>query len=198
MTCSFNFELRAWGIGHRSQIESSQWCTVLTLKCPHHFRDFLEQRATAPWAHTSTSQITQKSGQKTPPACFSGGPRVDKWHQRQRKDTWRIQMAQGGGLKVGWAAVSRLHSNLYDGMQHHTLRCSPSTFNLTSHLRAEGNGGGVINHPTVWLVRGIWPSAVWQPRIHLSYLEVIFGTSASSAAVLRTDVHASVGMRVQL
>lgn len=37
--------------------------------------------------------------------------------------------------------------------EHHTPRCSPSTFNLMCHLCAEGSDGAAINHPAMWSVR---------------------------------------------
>lgn len=57
---------------------------------------------------------------------------------------------------MGGGAVSSPESNVCDRVKHHTPRCFPSTFNLMSHLCAEGSGGGVIHHLTSWLVDGCW------------------------------------------
>lgn len=97
-----------------------------------------------------------KSGWNRPSYSFLTGvfSRALQWQmtpaaaKRYLKDTNCVRQQGKGGER---AAVSSPNTNVCDGVQRYTCYCSPSTFNLTSHLCAEGNGGGDINH-TVWVV----------------------------------------------
>lgn len=97
--------------------------------------------------------------------------------KRYLKDTNHIRQQGKGGER---AAVSSPNTNVCDGVQRHTCYCSPSTFNLASHLCAAGTGGGDINH-AVWVV-GV-ERVENQSLLPCSYTwEVI-------AIVLQMDVH---------